>query len=81
MFHEIDRADPVFLRERVVLRTGVRVSVENPVELHKHFKDEERNATELLTTLIKIDDGKYHVTNDFSILDLQFQERNFYPIL
>ncbi|KAI4165172.1 MAG: hypothetical protein LQ342_001040 [Letrouitia transgressa] len=65
--HGIDRVDPVLLGERVVLRTGVRVPVEGLVELHKHFKDEERKANELVTTLIKIDGGSYHVTNDFSI--------------
>ncbi|KAL9039508.1 MAG: hypothetical protein Q9214_004848 [Letrouitia sp. 1 TL-2023] len=65
--HGIDRVDPVLLGERVVLRTGVRVPVEGLVELHKHFKDEERKANELVTTLIQIDGGRYHVMNDFSI--------------
>ncbi|KAL9607280.1 MAG: hypothetical protein Q9167_007793 [Letrouitia subvulpina] len=66
--HRIDRVDPILLGERVVLRTGVRVPVEGLVELHKHIKDEERKANELVTTLIQIDGGKYDVTNDFCIL-------------
>lgn len=63
-----DTIDFVLLGKRIVLRTSVTVQVDNIVDLHKYFKGEERNANELLTTLIDFTDGKFHIINDSSTL-------------